>query len=52
MVLALPTLNGSALTNLNGSNITSGTVGVGFGGTGATTAGGARTNLGAAASGR
>lgn len=47
----LPAVDGSALTALNGANITSGPVGVAVGGTGATSAAGARSSLGAAASG-
>ncbi len=43
---ALPTVNGSAVTNLNASNISSGTLALANGGTGATTASSARTALG------
>jgi hypothetical protein len=39
------------LTSLNASNVTSGVLGISFGGTGATTAAGARSLLGAATSG-
>ncbi|MFN8886486.1 MAG: hypothetical protein ACK5WF_03425, partial [Cyclobacteriaceae bacterium] len=41
-----PNGNGSALTNLNATNISSGTLAIANGGTGATTAPGARTALG------
>ena len=41
----LASSNGSALTNLTAANVT-GTIAISNGGTGATTAGGARTNLG------
>lgn len=47
----LPALSGINLTNLNASNIASGTLAVARGGTGAGDAANARINLGAAASG-
>jgi fibronectin-binding autotransporter adhesin len=43
--------NGSGLTNLNANNINTGTLAISNGGTGADSASGALTNLGAAASG-
>lgn len=43
-----PTLNGSNITNISGSNLTAGTVGVANGGTGAATASQALANLGGA----
>lgn len=43
---ALPAVNGSAVTNLNATNVTSGTLSISNGGTGATTASGARVSLG------
>ena len=46
-----PAVDGSALTNLNASNVSSGTLALARGGTGATTASAARANLSAAASG-
>jgi len=47
----LPAISGANLTNLNANNISSGTLAVTNGGTGAGTAAGARTSLGVAASG-
>jgi hypothetical protein len=48
---ALPVISGVNLTNLNASNINSGVLSVSFGGTGASNAAAARTNLLAAESG-
>lgn len=47
----LPAVDGSALTNLSASNVSSGTLALARGGTAATTASAARANLVAAASG-
>jgi hypothetical protein len=43
---ALPAVSGASLTNLNASNVSSGTLAVTRGGTGATSSSDARTNLG------
>jgi hypothetical protein len=47
----LPAVSGAALLDLNGSAVSSGSVAVAYGGTGAISASGARTNLQAAQSG-
>lgn len=47
----LPALSGSNLTNLNASNVSSGTLSIANGGTGASSASAARINIGAAGAG-